>query len=477
MKIGKTAFGAFVFILALVWPVANAAPIQWLAINGGNDHYYEVVPAGDLPWATADVLATASFIEPIAGTRIQGHLATVTSVDENTFIHSLLPTTHQYWLGGFQPTGSPEPGGGWQWVNGEGAIPTSTFPVPGGYSNWLGGEPNNASGGTEHELTIGIFGSALWNDSIPGVGAIGGYVVEYDGVVDAGTCVPDPDTGSESCNPSGVMTVQLPDDVVLPAGATITQNLVEVSPGIVQRVDPRVDGSGQCSTRAPLDVFGDGSLILPEFLCGSPKFAVLRSDGAGFEVLRDVVRSAQLPEEIFGSATFDCDDPGGLRDLQERGVFVWQPDETEVAVLEGRALELTNGCGSSRGATRELSYFVLNLHIDCGIPFGTNDPGVLQCFVDLTNDKFANLGIALENSKTSLNAPTYGKLRSLWSSAADNFLIGNYAKALARLDGFISRVNSADFDTGSGFFNHQGNVLMRAENIRFMITDKVDPAP
>jgi hypothetical protein len=98
----------------------------------------------------------------------------------------------------------------------------------------------------------------------------------------------------------------------------------------------------------------------------------------------------------------------------------------------------------------------------------------LQCFVDLTNDKFANLGIALENARTSLTAPNYGMLRSLWSSAADNFLIGNYAKALARLERFITKVKSAEFDIGSGF-NHQGNLLMRAENIRFMIY-KIDPS-
>jgi hypothetical protein len=326
---------------------------------------------------------------------------------------------------------------------------------------------------------VGLGGQFGWNDE-GFLGNIGGYIVEYEGVAGeqpAGTVDPG-DCQGTACNPSGAQEVMLPVIVVEPGG---TPKLTQLVKAIF--TDPRVNALGECADRRLLDVFEEldpngpaalnGSLILPEFLCGSRNFAVIRSDAVDFAVLADVVRSEQFPETIFPQF-YECDDPADLRDLQERGVFVWSPDETEAPVLEGRALELTNDCGSSRGATRELSYFVLNLHIDCGIPFGSNDPGVLQCFVDLTNDKFANLGIALENARTSLTAPNYGMLRSLWSSAADNFLIGNYAKALARLERFITKVKSAEFDIGSGF-NHQGNLLMRAENIRFMIY-KIDPS-
>jgi hypothetical protein len=263
---------------------------------------------------------------------------------------------------------------------------------------------------------VGLGGQFGWNDE-GFLGNIGGYIVEYEGVAGeqpAGTVDPG-DCQGTACNPSGAQEVMLPVIVVEPGG---TPKLTQLVKAIF--TDPRVNALGECADRRLLDVFEEldpngpaalnGSLILPEFLCGSRNFAVIRSDAVDFAVLADVVRSEQFPETI----------------------------------LEGRALELTNDCGSSRGATRELSYFVLNLHIDCGIPFGSNDPGVLQCFVDLTNDKFANLGIALENARTSLTAPNYGMLRSLWSSAADNFLIGNYAKALARLERFITKVKSAE---------------------------------
>jgi hypothetical protein len=482
MKIGKTAFGAFVLILALASHTASAQAPAPVTFQGNT---YQVFIAPGISWVDARALADAKVF---GGT--SGHLANITSAEEDVFIDSRRreaiaqfgPVAAEFWIGGIQIPCTPEPTCGWEWENGEAAIPgvNPTGPLD-DYANWLTGEPNDL--GTESHIGVGLGNQFGWNDE-GFLGNIGGYIVEYDGVVDAVTC----EFGGDGCNPTGAMNVKLPEGVQLEEGDTLTQVLVENPdfPGQVSFVDPRVDINGNCTLKADgsgipadpreiLDVFGNETLILPEFLCGSPNFAVIRSDAAGFAVLGGVVRSEQFPENVF-QQFYECRDPYGLRDLQERGVFVWQPDENEDPVLEGRALELTNDCGSSRGATRELSYFVLNLHIDCGIPFGSNDPGVLQCFVDLTNDKFANLGIALENARTSLTAPNYGMLRSLWSSAADNFLIGNYSKALARLERFIARVESAEFDVGS-LFHHQGNVLMRAENIRFMITDKIDPAP
>ena len=65
-----------------------------------------------------------------------GYLATITSAQENTFVHNLI-TANEYWinvgvdsrgpwLGGYQPAGSLEPAGGWTWVTGEAFV----------YQNW-----------------------------------------------------------------------------------------------------------------------------------------------------------------------------------------------------------------------------------------------------------------------------------------------------------------------------------------------------
>jgi hypothetical protein len=78
---------------------------------------------------------------------------------------------HGPWLGGFQPAGSLEPDGGWQWVTGE----TWSF------TNWTVGEPNNTSG---REAFLHFFGrsddgrSSTWNDLRDDFG-ITAFVVEY----------------------------------------------------------------------------------------------------------------------------------------------------------------------------------------------------------------------------------------------------------------------------------------------------------
>ena len=466
----------FYIIIMFLPMLAQAQKVEF------EGHTYELikVPPPGISWASASAAAEAAKI----GT-VSGHLATITSADENAFLYSLIapPVLEQYpgrseaWIGGFQTPGSAEPGFGWGWVNDEGPISTSSDPVP-GYSNWQSGEPNDAGG--EDHLTLGRYDGNLppagggiagtWNDSNESQGNIGGYIIEWDTAaeVPATTCqLPN------VCNPTGIQQVQLPVNLQLGPDDTLMQTVVEVG-GQQQITDPRVDTNGECTNfRAPLDVFGDGSLIIPEFLCGSPEFIVIESQ-ASFDVLLDVVRSEQFPEAFFGASTFACDGDTGspaAEDLQRRGVFVWQPDDRS-EVIEQRALELTNGCGSSRGATKGLSYFVLNLHIDCGIPFGTDDDAVLQCLVDLTNDKLDALDIALADAKKSLINPNYGALRSTFVKARNRFNQGKYSKAVGELNTLISLLQGATFAVTLEN-NHQGELLMRAENIRFMIDDKI----
>jgi hypothetical protein len=106
-----------------------------------------------------------------------GHLASITSAAENAFVYSLVspdPTLWVLegatgngigpWLGAFQPPGSPEPGGGYQWVDGEPFV----------YTNWAPWEPSNGVGspgnaGLGIEDRIHFFGSggligSGWND-------------------------------------------------------------------------------------------------------------------------------------------------------------------------------------------------------------------------------------------------------------------------------------------------------------------------
>jgi hypothetical protein len=168
-----------------------AAPVQWSAASGGNDHWYErVTPAttGGYTWDEAFADApTRSWMG------MTGYMATVTSQAEQDFLVATLGIAGA-WLGGNDRATE----GTWQWVNGPelGQI----FHVVGagsqpGYSNWNAGEPNNCCSG-EDDLVYGYFSDAgaVWNDfGVPSFpDARYAYFVEYSGKPD--TPVPEPAT-------------------------------------------------------------------------------------------------------------------------------------------------------------------------------------------------------------------------------------------------------------------------------------------
>lgn len=113
---------------------ASGTVVSW----AGNEHRYQAMVASDgITWteAQADAMARG------------GYLATAVSESENNFIYSLIQSVNYWqdsawgaiygpWIGGWQPDGSPEPGGNWQWVSGE----------PWGYEKWAFDQPNNSEG-------------------------------------------------------------------------------------------------------------------------------------------------------------------------------------------------------------------------------------------------------------------------------------------------------------------------------------------
>jgi hypothetical protein len=155
---------------------AMATPTQWSA----NGHWYELVTAPETSWSTANVLADAK-----SWNGNSGHLATITSAEENAFVFSVVGEGW-YWLGGHQAD-AIRVDDGWSWVTGE------TWD----YENWIHWdanywEPNNLKyDGYGFENALVLFGGGQWNDSPEGWDhySNGGYVVEYDNMP-----VPEPGT-------------------------------------------------------------------------------------------------------------------------------------------------------------------------------------------------------------------------------------------------------------------------------------------
>ena len=126
------SLGCIVAVIALTSTISFAAPVLFAP----NGHWYEIVP-GSMNWNQArDAAALRTHLGWV------GHLATISSDEENAFIFDtlILPSgLHSSFIGGFQPEGSPEPAGGWRWVTDEPFDYTHWNPhVGGGYDP----EPN-----------------------------------------------------------------------------------------------------------------------------------------------------------------------------------------------------------------------------------------------------------------------------------------------------------------------------------------------
>ena len=157
-------------------------PAQWKVSEGGNGHYYAIVLfSNPITWTQAKVDAENR----------GGYLATILSAAENDFIFRNLVNDPIYWLtgnppwqnqasgpwiGGFQPPGSPEPRGNWQWLNNDGYFK---------HSNWCPGEPNNYGTGEDVALFFDNnvndppLPTKCWNDWSQNNRTLS-YVLEYN---------------------------------------------------------------------------------------------------------------------------------------------------------------------------------------------------------------------------------------------------------------------------------------------------------
>jgi hypothetical protein len=144
--------------------------MPWAHPDGTNHWYEPVAVANGISWADANLAAN------LAG----GYLATITSSQENSFVFSLVDNDSFWcrngarlegpWLGGVQPPGSSEPGGGWRWAENE----------PFGYQNWGAGLPNNVGGADCLHFGGGAVRMPFWSD-LPANKLLRGFVIERSG--------------------------------------------------------------------------------------------------------------------------------------------------------------------------------------------------------------------------------------------------------------------------------------------------------
>jgi hypothetical protein len=179
MKTTIQAAAAAITLIASSAAHAQEA-VQWRVQDGGNGHWYALrLTEPGIAWATAQSSALSQ----------GGHLATLTSAEENSLVFSIANIPAAFggssvvgpWLGGARE------GPNWSWVTGE----------KWGFANWL--PPNPDGPGTWGENRTCLTSSeGRWNDFNdsgfqPGL-LMRSYIVEWsadcngDGIVDYGQC-------------------------------------------------------------------------------------------------------------------------------------------------------------------------------------------------------------------------------------------------------------------------------------------------
>jgi hypothetical protein len=165
---------------ALLPLLAGAEVAQWPS----NGHWYELVVVS-VPWEDARFMA-----QSLQYPEDYGHLATITSADENDFIASTFAAGEAEffaWFAGYEPADD----GVWVWGAGpEFGTQFSLFGVPTApddYANWGGVEPNDFAPGEDFAaINLGDEYAGIltgeWADA-PAPGPddpVRGYIVEYE---------------------------------------------------------------------------------------------------------------------------------------------------------------------------------------------------------------------------------------------------------------------------------------------------------
>ena len=158
---GKLLCAGLVVGYTLFAAVALADPVLW-DVNG---NYYEVVSESHTWTSAKDQAKSMTWGE------YKGHLATVTSAEEQAFLEATFgELLNMSFLGGYQSPTNALPNEKWHWLTGE----------PWSYTHWATGEPNDF-GGSEYWIEIQQIGSTcMWNDWGADDGARPRFVVEYE---------------------------------------------------------------------------------------------------------------------------------------------------------------------------------------------------------------------------------------------------------------------------------------------------------
>ena len=282
--------------------------VQWKTADGGNGHWYYPVIADNIeevriPWPEASEIAKS----------VGGYLVTITSSQENDFVHALVPPMTDVWLGAFQSDASSESDGAWHWVTGE----TMSF------TRWQPDcDPYNVRD-NEIYLSWDNRPGGSWND-VPSSWRLGAFVVEFDSKPPAADLPADfPDANLNTA-------IQRRTDMVQ-ASLLDVQLLLDLN---IKDYDVRsLKGISEASSLVSL-CCDNNRLIDPYLMAGLPRLRCLEMQDCGLHQT-DILFLANMPQlEILVLGDVRDLDPSILFQLSDlKALFVADCNITNLSFI------------------------------------------------------------------------------------------------------------------------------------------------
>ncbi len=183
---------------------------------------------------------------------------------------------------------------------------------------------------------------------------------------------------------------------------------------------------------------------------GTPSFILIEAESNA--VFSGVLDHLALETPILGYEP-DCNDP----DFTRQPFMLWSPDANDAPILEGaRFIDITTGCGSIRGLSFNLSYFLAGVRIT-------------QPLAALAGQKLNGLQALIAGSPC-INPQVANKLKQLIERAKKDFSQGQYAQVIESLEAIEAKVLQSPQAFSSCASNTAGEIRARSRSAEFVLS-------
>jgi hypothetical protein len=183
---------------------------------------------------------------------------------------------------------------------------------------------------------------------------------------------------------------------------------------------------------------------------GVPTFILIEADS---DIGLSGVVDNLADEEPFLGYSPNCADP----DLTRQPFMFWCPDANDAPIVEGKKfIDVTTGCGTIRGLTRGMSYFLVGVRITA--PQTT-----------VAKEKLASLRTVI-NTSACIDRLLRRKLIQQLDQAEQYFKKARYSQAITSLEALDKTVEASAKSFSTCTVNVSGEIQARARSANFTLS-------